>query len=298
MGGNGQAGVPVSWKETRWIYLNIDDPFVAWETYRGCLLTGFAGAIPPEWRPISLLLASAIQRDDLVRLQHELFMERVRLAEYPQTVSRVRGMYFFPDRETANRAATEWDGSPAHFKPDRLVEVGFMHPPRTSQHDSNWIDRYMFEDRHFDTPDLDWIRPYWSGMPFIEAKPIWEVLMEGVGWVWGTATRKAAYELLEDRFPESLGILEVGRIAADLDSNLGHCAPFVKPGEAGSWTLRYLMDMRDATDAGFLQSLRTYEGARNQVMLNQMNDAEFFRAPDFTRAMFDFRPPLDLAEIL
>jgi hypothetical protein len=232
-----------------------------------------------------------------MRLQHELVMERVRISAFPEATSRLRGMYFFADEASALRILESWSDLPEHFKEECLAEVGFLDGLRRSQHDSMWIEEYMWIDRPFQEEDIVWIRKYWSGEAMNEF-PLWEVVAEGSLWVFGTEVRSRAHDSIAKEQPESLGMLELSRVAADLDSNLGHCAPLVA--NVGShWLVEYFMDMRDATNVRFLDSLRNYRGPKNTSELNAaILDRDGLRVPNFMEQAFEFQPPPDLASLL
>jgi hypothetical protein len=287
----------MDWAGSLRVYLNVSDLYVAWEVYRGNLLSAFAGPRPDGWSPISLVLASAIRQGQELRLQHELTMERVRVAEFPASVSRLRAMYYFEDERAALQARETWGDAPEYFTLDHLAEVGFVQAPRMSRHDSMWIDKHMWRREPFSQEDEEWIRRYWSGQTATNA-PLWEILAEGSLWVFGTELRTRAHDLIAEAQPTSLPMLELARVAAAVDSSLGHCTPLVGGMEIRRF-LQYFMDMRDAHNPDFLARLREYDGPKNTAELNaQILEQEGLRVPDFMAMAFDFQPPPDLAALL
>jgi hypothetical protein len=129
----------MEWVGKLWVYLNVSDLYVAWEVYRGNLLSAFAGPRPEGWAPISLVLASAIRNGQELRVQHELTMEPVRVAEFPASISRLRAMYYFEDEKAALHARGAWGDAPEYFTRDHLAEVGFDQAP---------LQRFSFVARH------------------------------------------------------------------------------------------------------------------------------------------------------
>ncbi len=278
-----------------WIYLDINDIYVAWEAYRGNLLSSGAGPIPAGWSPISLVLAGAIRRNEFARLQHELWMEAIRSVEFRGAVSRLRSMYYFPDRNTAERAIGAWSFTPAHFRAEFLAEVAFETAPVSSRHDSHWIDEHMFGPEMFTHEDDAWIRQYWAGDACPGGEPLGEILVEGSGWILGTDVRERAYDSIAREQPGSLAMLELARVAAALGSTLGHCAPLVHVVERRRASLQYVMDYRDATDEAFLARFARYEGPKNLADLNpDVLRQDGLRTPDFMDRSFDFAVPPEL----
>jgi hypothetical protein len=285
------------WTGDFWVYLNVHDPYVAWEVYRGNLLSAYVGPTPEDWAPIGLVLASAVRRGQEVRLQHELAMERVRAKEFPSAVSRLRGMYFFENQTDAMRANDDWAETPDYFAANTLAQVGYEASPRVTRHDSMWIDRYMWVQVPFGHGDEDWIRRYWAGEA-LTSSPLWEILAEGSFWVFGVELRTGAHDALADVQPGALPMLELARVAAELESTLGHCAPFVGRSE-GRHSLRYLIDMQDATSAEFLTKLRDFQGPKNTAELNaEILERDGLRVPEFMAKTFDFEPAPDLADLI
>jgi hypothetical protein len=137
----------------------------------------------------------------------------------------------------------------------------------------------MWRETPFDREDEAWIRRYWGSEPATD-KPLWEVLAEGEFWIWGTQTRELAHDTIAKQQPRALGMLELARVAADIDSTLGHCTPLVSD-QGVKQTLRYFIDFRDATNPEFLVRLREYDGPKNTVELNaQILAAQGLTVPD------------------
>lgn len=122
--------------EQGYAYLNITDPLIAWLVYRGELVS--AERIYPSalsvWATRYLQDAEETQPSD--RYAAELVIEQIRVTNYPEAVSRLRGLYVFPDRISALEAASRWNGP---FRPEFLVELGIRPGSRMSRHDAEWI---------------------------------------------------------------------------------------------------------------------------------------------------------------
>ena len=84
--------------------LNIDNPMCAWAAYRGTLVCA-----PDAPGFISVWTAGLIRADKPGRIASELSIEAVRVAQFPDRISRLRGMFCFLDAESAGRAHS-WGG--------------------------------------------------------------------------------------------------------------------------------------------------------------------------------------------
>jgi hypothetical protein len=218
------------------------------------------------------------QRGRAERANVEARLEAVRVSEFPEAVSRLTGLYLFEDEIAATRAEAEWGGSGSLFRREWLVDVGFS-AYKVSRVDSEWITRRFYD------PDTDWMRRYWSGQPMSD-EPLWELLVEGLGLVWGTALREAAWTRLLREFPASASLLDIARVAQELgDFNFGGIVPYVRSVGAAKYRIDYLIDFRDARDPEFLQRLQIYEGPRRSVPGTETE----LLVPDFRPYGFSFK---------
>ena len=92
-----------------YVYLNIDNPFVAWETYRGVLVSA-SRAGPEDWPPVSPMFANLIWYRDSARITNEFIIETARTVVAPAKVSRLLGMYFFKDLNLSVHDMSHVDG--------------------------------------------------------------------------------------------------------------------------------------------------------------------------------------------
>ena len=127
---------------------------------------------------------------------------------------------------------------------------------------------------------------YWNGEPYPHQKPIWEALSDGRLVVLGTELRDRAYKKISKEFPQSLGVLEISRLAAWLDSDLGNvCAFILDQGEEASMDL--WIDWRDAESPLFLNRLGQYMangGVVNHADLGpHWQNGNFGKVPDLAR---------------
>jgi hypothetical protein len=262
-------------KTDAWCYLNLENPMCAWAAYRGSLVQ------PPHQSGfISVWVASMLKSNDPERLTREFDLEKVRSTQYPSLVSRLRGMYIFKNKNCAE-LATSWNGP---FKSENLCELSLIDAKITGiEHDANWIT-------HPDT--LDWMDQYWSGVAHPKYEPIWETLVEGRLLLLGTELREKAFSISQKAFPDSMDLLEVGRLAALAGSDLGNITPFLKV-DSSSISLQYLLDMRDAKNKNFLSDLKMPRKSGhliNYPAIAHLLSQDTITPPDFTP--FGFTRPL------
>lgn len=256
-----------------YVFLDIDQPLCAWATYRGVLVCA-----PDRPGFLSVWTAGILASGCTERLQRELALEKVRVNEFPDRVSRLRGMFCLPDAESAERAlAWDHDGR-SPFQRKFLAEVSLADAVgRRDQLDANWITYFG------DQPDTDWMRAYWSGSRCPDYDPIWETLIDGKIIVLGTELRQKAYDEITSEFPESLMFLELGRQAARVGSDLCSITSFLEV-EDGDHVIDYLMNMEDAESPEFLQRLRGLVDSGHPInpadMQPHIANESFGRVPD------------------
>lgn len=239
-------------------FLNIDHPVVAWGVYRGVLVSARAED-HSHGAPVSMMFAGMLHHQDNARFYNELLIEQVRADIFPESTSRLTGMYFFTERKCADLALS-WGG---HFGHDYLAELEVFAVRPASVLDANWITYAPVDESGRILSDrTSWIERYWSGERFDDS-PAWESIVDGRAVVWGTELRERAYELLRREFPEALDTLEVARIAAHVGSDLGQVNAWVTQPEPGRFNLAHYMDFRDANEPEFLARFHSYDGPRN-----------------------------------
>lgn len=242
------------------MYLDVDNPLIAWNVYRGVLVSqrlvqqSMTDAFVPA---LSMTAAKMFMERNWPRLDFEHELEITRARDFPSKVSRLRCLFVFDEPESALAAATNesWGG---HINEEYLTDVGVSAAPNFTRVDANWIS-WMLQVRQSD--EYDWkigVRPYWTGQmcPHF-SQPIWEVLLDGAVTIWGTALRQRAYEVTKQRSPSALSLLELSRLAAGLGSDLGHVSALVTA-EDEKQLLSFHIDMRDADNTVYIDQLAAY----------------------------------------
>ena len=260
-------------------YLNIDDPICAWATYRGVLSS------PPTNKGfLSVWHAGILKSGDMNRLRIEMKLEEVRTKYFPQMTSRLRGMFCFRDLDSVRLASRSWRN---HFSPPNLSELKVLKVSNQYRnHDANWFT--WANDNPSDSLSTDkWIEDYWIGNPLIQGKSIWETIIDGEFIVRNNRIRKEAYARIRDEFPDSVSLLEIARIAARINSNLGAIQSFLLTGNDNKIELNYMMDMQDIENSDFLSLLRKFleseEPINKRDLATSLSRGFFGHTPDLRR---------------
>ena len=241
-----------------YVFLDVQDPLIAWLVYRAELVS----ALLAHERALSVWCTGRLR--DIQVYQHEMSLEQVRRASFPDAVSRLTGFYAFPDRQAALAAASRWQVP--SFREDLLAEVG-IHPAATvSRYDAEWITH------HFGSPDSQWMNDYFAGKPTTD--PIWELLIDGRALVFGKSLREAAYETVKATWPRSLALLELARVGAELNSDLGLITAMLFTDGTGL-DVRYAMNFVERQEPGLPQTLRRVRGTQE----HKRPDARFRSGP-------------------
>jgi hypothetical protein len=266
---------------TAWVYLDVRDDIVAWNAYRGVIgvvsadehgfLSSFAAG------RIRASFDAAGSAGAITLLTRELQLESLRLKEFPQTASRLRSIYAFPDRESAVRARG-W--GLAHFREENLVEVGIWPGSVVSTRDSAWITKHLRDD-----DDDTWRRAYLAGEP--TSDPHWELIVEGKATVFDGQFRMAIRERLHIDYPASRPLLEIARIGGEIGSDAGAATQYLSISEGGL-AVRFLMDARGFLDPGWLENFAKYGGPRDpEALWLGGGPDDFFEVPDWrSRALW------------
>lgn len=278
-----------------WVYLNITDPIVAWETYRGILISPDCYLL--ENNPaISFWQLKFLKNMESIKSINEIKIESIRQQYYPDKISRFRGFYYFENKETAQKAANLWKLD--YMNPFCLTQVAINSNSAYSKLDSNWITYYLPKEN----PNDDWIHSYWKGeiCPKYE-EPIWELLVVAKGFIIGTELRKQAYENIKNNNPTTiLPLLEQARIAAWLNSDLGHITPYITNLGANKYKVQHIINMRDAKNPKYLDKLKKYsENPLNKDFINHkdlglINKYQIFNVPDTRIKDFEFTIPTNI----
>jgi hypothetical protein len=107
---------------------------------------------------------------------------------------------------------------------------------------------------------------------------MWELVVDGRAFVFGTELREQAYEIVKATWPSSLGALELARLGVELGSDLGLITALAV-GDAKRVRVDYYMNFVDAEDPDFLTRLGKFDGPRRYSDLG----------PDFDLVLPDLR---------
>lgn len=270
-------------------YLNIDHPVTAWATALGRIESADQTARTVGQRPLSLFMATMLHCGDYVRLQNEWLIEAIRAESFPNTVSRLTGLFVFDDAESALAVlSADWGG---HFSDEYLADLEVMPSRPVTRLDSNWITYapLIRKTGALDTRDLGWISRYWAGERYPHAStPVWEVLVDGIATIRQSALTEQAYGRALQSFPESEFFLLTGRMAARAGANAGQvCAWMLERSDA----LEVCFALNDGPlhDPGTIERLIEVGSPAEIESLRQT--PEQFRLPDLRHLFVSLPKP-------
>ncbi|MCE6978512.1 hypothetical protein EI534_14180 [Pseudomonas frederiksbergensis] len=268
------------------MYLDVEHPAVAWNVYRGVLLSqSLIKKSTPSSSPISMTLARVLIDREWGRLGFEMTLEKRRRESFPSQTSRLTGLFVFDTPESALAVANNeaWGGDDGHIRDENLTDVGVSAKSNNTRLDANWISWMLQVRQEGSNRWLDGVDAYWRGAPCPHfGNPIWEVLIDGAVTIWGTALRERAYKLAKDRTPMAACLMEISRLAATIGSDLGHIGALVKA-ENDHHLVSFHIDMQDAENPAFLEKVKTHiEANPDRVNGHDLSIGEqMFRLPDF-----------------
>jgi hypothetical protein len=208
------------------VYLDVDNPIIAWLTYRGVLNSPDVATANPG--NLSWFLVEVIKRGLTSTIRREGALEGFRIHGFPNSPSRLKSIYAYPDLESAKQG----DYGRGTFRVENLVAIApAVADFKMSTYDSTWIT-------DFDSLPLDTGQKYWRGEK--TKTPHLESLLNGRFWILGTTVRQRAYETIKRHWPNALALLELARLAVDFSSDFGSIAPWLKQ-EDGRIILRHII---------------------------------------------------------
>ncbi len=260
-----------------WVFLDVEGnlPLVAWECYRGIILPAKCYldiGIPP----LSLWFATMLQNLNSIEIKNEFRLENIRATSFPEKISRLTGFFHFSDKLMATKFAKKHGNSQNHFHDEFLAEAGFDPLMPYSIHDAEWITYY----RGINSIDQNWMIQYWLENPCPSAidGPIWESLTYTPAIIYGTELRNRAYKRIAEEFPNSLGMLELSRLAATGGFMAGHSLPYIYVDNSSYAQVVFLLREAEFRHSDFLDYIMKYNGPKNTKDFNQ--DSKLI-TPDF-----------------
>jgi len=193
------------------VYLDVDNPIIAWLTYRGILNSPDIRTANPG--NLSWFLVDTLKRGLASTIRREGALEGFRIKLFPNATSRLKCVYAYPTLE----AAKEGDYGRGKFRKENLVAIAPANSDyKIGTYDSCWIT-------NFDALPVDTAQKYWRGEKSKE--PHFECLLSGRFLIFGTTVRKRAYDTVQRTWPNALAALELARLAVDFDSDFGSISP-------------------------------------------------------------------------
>jgi hypothetical protein len=270
--------------ETLYAYLNINHPMVAWEVAIGRIRSACDLGMEAENFGISLWQYNLLRRAKdgaSKRFLNELKLEKTRQNVAPDSVSRLRGVYFFESERDAYAAIERWRiPQNKHY----ITAVNFS-ANKTTRVDSEWITSYLLSD------ESDWMQRYWAGET-LGQKPLIEVLASGIGLVQSAELREAAYRSVLGSSPEATPLLSMAACAfkhARLETLAQTVPGVIKCAEGIKIDFYIYIDDLNANEELIKKSVEAcMKLGEMPPMIRPNNPEVFFSLPDYRDGSFMF----------
>lgn len=236
------------------VYIKIDNPMAAWNVVRSAFYS--PSCLPQSERAgaLSFGMADLLKNENVARAMAEFQLDEFRRKHFPDTVSRLSGIFLFDDVCSAVKVCNndEWSG---HFNSEYLTDVGVV-ANRSSRVDATWITLMRNEENILVDGWEVMAESYWSGMP-ANNEPIWERIIDGYVTVWGGDLKNRALSEVQKFWPQSLPLLAIAANSAILGSCDGAIIPYAT-WNGGNIEIRYYLRMVDALDIEFCKRLKHF----------------------------------------
>ncbi len=266
-------------------YINIDNPMAAWNVVRSNFYS--PSCLPQSERAgaLSFGMADLLRDGNEARAKAEFQLEAFRQSHFPDTVSRLTGIFIF---DTIDSASQVWnnDAWSAHFVSEYLTDVG-VSADRSSRVDAAWITMMRNDKNTLVEGWQAFAERYWSGEPTPD-RPIWERIVDGWVTVWGLDLKTRALAEIQRFWPRSLPLLAIAANSASIGSCDGATVPYaIRKGEF--LEISYYLRMVDALDAAFCERLGHFvrTGGDRVCRLGPLGDSLVL--PDFSCYSFERR---------
>lgn len=259
-------------------YLDIENSMAAaWGVMRGMLISPIVLEMSSEGKGfLSFMTASILSQQEGKKLFNEALIEEERASVFPDKASRLRGLYFFENKNDAIKAE-KWG---YHFIEDNFSEI--LIPPnlmlKYTKVDSNWITYAELDDEGV-IKDRTWIRKYWEGKPYNE-NPIWEIIFEGVAIIPNEGIRRQAEKNVRTWFPESDFFILAARLASEVGSFGGVITPYLIHNELeNSLKIEYIFRDEELHSEEIIEKMAKHPDFGKLAKI--MKDNESYIIPDF-----------------
>ena len=209
------------------VYLDISNPFVAWNVSRGAFASADIlhanGGFSEASIPLSPWSEALFRPGNGSKLAVEFNLEAMRKASFPNEVSRLSGIFLFDCVEDV-AALWETKGWGAHFEESNLADVG-VQAIAASKLDANWIPMLVGRDGTLASDWQEKAHAYWNGESVPDSTPIWETIVSGGITIWGTDLKNRGLAKVRESYPQSETARCYSEMAFDLGSLDGIIAP-------------------------------------------------------------------------
>lgn len=266
-------------------FLNINQFSIAWEVYCGRLISTNA-TLTNSIRPMSIFETNRFREKQGFWYNNELIMEDIRSKSFPSKISRLTGMYFFDNKESAMKAVKDERWGDRYYDENYLVEVELSPKGNITRVDHDWIFEKKVPINPINTSEIDWIHKYWNGQAVNPTDPLWELIMEGTAEILDDDFKKRAFNVIKNQQPETLALLELSRIARDLDFQLGHIVSWVKPipDSNNKAQVVYIIKAEEQEKEKLLELVQNYE---KPMKLDLIKNKSLYNVPELSGESFE-----------
>lgn len=273
-------------------YIDINNPMAAWNVVRGSFFT--PSCLPEQERggALSFSMASLLRDTNANRAESEFQLEDYRKKNFPNSVSRLTGIFVFDEIDSAAKVwgSASWGG---HFVSHNLTDVG-VSAERSGRVDADWITKMSDKNNCLINGWQAMAAKYWSGEPASKS-PTWERIIEGCVTVWGLDLKSQALAEIKRYWPESLPLLAIAANSAAIGSHDGTILPLAVVKDS-KLRVDYYLRLVDASDPAHCKRLRDFleTGGNKVCRLGPLGESVL--TPDFSCYCFERQignvPPL------
>ncbi|EBS3639422.1 hypothetical protein DPD62_25365, partial [Salmonella enterica subsp. enterica serovar Apapa] len=275
-----------------WCYLNIDNPFVAWEVAIGritslevlpCMQEQDRRCFLTQWQYSRIKNAFCGEPLNTIPLKNEFRIEHIRTHYFPRKVSRLRGSFFFKSKNDAINIVNyyKWGG----FNPNHLSEVDlyYANDSDISFYDSTWFTQKASEVM-CDEDINNYLNnvTYWGN----DVEPATEILAYGFGFVLNESLIKKAYDIVKEKYPDAMCYADTARLMIRASKKLAEkFSPNWELYEAGiTYGLNQVGRIVGENDISYVMRDKSFK----KYGLLQSGYPEKIRTPNFSELFFSY----------
>lgn len=231
-------------------YVDYHNPMAVWNIARGAFDSPAMienGNVPL----LSMNFAGLLGNQNANRLISELSLDSFRQINYPNCVSRLRGIFIFDDQESICRFWEKNDWG-QHFRDEYFTSIGAS-TYKSTVLDSSWISNIFNVDGSLKDDWEQYAHGYWSGQAYNDS-PIWERIIEGTITIWDQDARINAVQEVSSMWENSALLLHYACACAAYGSNDGQVFPHLMR-DNENYTMQFYFKAEHMHDGEFIRRI-------------------------------------------